>query len=214
MSRILRRILPPYARRSSGGVPMKERTIVFVLGGPGAGKGTQCANIVHDYGFAHLSAGDLLRAEMKSGSPNGEMIASMIKDGQIVPSEVTVKLLMDAMDKNGGKKFLIDGFPRNEENRGSFVRVARTDCAFVLFFDVPEAVMEKRLIKRGETSGRSDDNIESIRKRFRTFVDSSMPIVEHYERQGKVRRLDGNKDVDAVYADVKAYFDALAITEA
>jgi UMP-CMP kinase len=74
--------------------------------------------------------------------------------------------------------------------------------------------MEKRLIKRGETSGRSDDNIESIRKRFRTFVDSSMPIVEHYERQGKVRRLDGNKDVDAVYADVKAYFDALAITEA
>ena len=157
--------------------------------------------------------------------------------------QVTVKLLMDAMDKNGGKKFLIDAFPRNEENRGSFVRVARTDCAFVLFFDVPEvsqahlrlragaeccialrlhltrplvlqAVMEKRLIKRGETSGRSDDNIESIRKRFRTFVDSSMPIVEHYERQGKVRRLDGNKDVDAVYADVKAYFDALAITEA
>eukprot|EP00793_Prasinoderma_coloniale_P001046 PRCOL_00006037-RA len=208
--RALRRALPPpFGSRGGAGVPMSARTIVFVLGGPGAGKGTQCANIVRDFGFCHLSAGDLLRAEMKSGSPNGTMISDMIKNGQIVPSEVTVKLLMDAMNKDGGRKFLIDGFPRNEENRASFVRVTKTDCEFVLFFDVPENVMEKRLLKRGETSGRSDDNIQSIRKRFRTFVESSMPIIQHYDKQGKVRTLDGNKDMAEVYADVRTFFKDL-----
>ena len=89
--------------------------MVFVLGGPGAGKGTQCANIVKDFGFAHLSAGDLLRAHMKSGSPDGNMVAEMIKQGQIVPSEVTVNLLLDAMRASGKDKFLIDGFPETRK---------------------------------------------------------------------------------------------------
>ena len=87
-------------------------SVIFVLGGPGAGKGTQCENIVRDYGFTHLSAGDLLRAEQdREGSEFGDMIKSYIKDGKIVPMEVTVQLLENAiMDKNEGKgRFLIDG---------------------------------------------------------------------------------------------------------
>jgi UMP-CMP kinase len=89
-------------------------TLIFVLGGPGAGKGTQCANLVSDYGFKHLSAGDLLREEQdRPGSEFGEMIKSYIKEGTIVPLEVTIQLLENAMKKSmeGGKKgmFLIDG---------------------------------------------------------------------------------------------------------
>ena len=95
-------------------------TVVFVLGGPGAGKGTQCSNIVNDFGFVHLSAGDLLRAHMKSGSEDGNMVAEMIKNGQIVPSVVTVRLLLDAMKASSKERFLIDGFPRNKENRDAW----------------------------------------------------------------------------------------------
>jgi hypothetical protein len=90
----------------------------FVLGGPGSGKGTNCARLVKEYGFVHLSAGDLLRAERDSGSPNGELINNIILKGEIVPVEITVNLIKKAVEKAGGasKKFLIDGFPRNEDN--------------------------------------------------------------------------------------------------
>ena len=94
-------------------------------GGPGSGKGTQCSKIVDEFGFVHLSAGDLLRAEINSGSANGNMIKAMIKEGTIVPAEVTVKLLQKAMESSGQDKFLIDGFPRNEENRLCFEEVVR-----------------------------------------------------------------------------------------
>lgn len=80
----------------------------------------QCAKLVEEFGIVHLSAGDLLRAHMKSGSPDGNMVAEMIKDGQIVPSHVTISLLQKAMAESGQDKFLIDGFPRNDENRNAF----------------------------------------------------------------------------------------------
>ena len=179
---------------------------MFVLGGPGAGKGTQCANIVRDFGFAHLSAGDLLRAHMKSGSKDGNMVAEMIKQGQIVPSEVTVNLLLGAMKDSGKSTFLIDGFPRNKENRDAWERTAGYDCDFVLFFDCPEEVMEKRLLSRGETSGRTDDNIESIKKRFKTFVESSVPVVDYYRGLSKVREVMSDLPPEEVYAQTKAHF--------
>ncbi|CAI7797836.1 unnamed protein product, partial [Closterium sp. NIES-54] len=160
--------------------------IVFVLGGPGSGKGTQCAKIVEEYGFTHLSAGDLLRAEIKSGSSHGNMIQNMIKDGKIVPAEVTVGLLQKAMKESGNNKFLIDGFPRNNDNRTVFENQTGIDPEFILFFDCPEDVMVKRLL--GRNQGRIDDNMDTIKKRFRVFLDQSVPVVNHYDLRGKVRK--------------------------
>ncbi|KDO85397.1 hypothetical protein CISIN_1g028031mg [Citrus sinensis] len=131
-------------------VTVKKPTVVFVLGGPGSGKGTQCANIVEHFGYTHLSAGDLLRAEIKSGSENGTMIQNMIKEGKIVPSEVTIKLLQKAMEESGNDKFLIDGFPRNEENRAAFEAVTKIEPEFVLFFDCSEEEMERRILNRNQ----------------------------------------------------------------
>ncbi|KAG1360948.1 UMP-CMP kinase 4 [Cocos nucifera] len=182
----------------------KKITVVFVLGGPGSGKGTQCANIVKHFGFTHLSAGDLLRAEKKSGSKNGTMIQNMMKEGKIVPSEVTVKLLQKAMLESGNDKFLIDGFPRNEENRAAFENVTKIEPEFVLFFDCPEEEMEQRLLNRNQ--GRDDDNIETIRKRFKVFVESSLPVVEYYDSKGKVRKIDAAKPVDEVFKAVEVIF--------
>ncbi|TQS39228.1 hypothetical protein Golomagni_00250 [Golovinomyces magnicellulatus] len=182
-------------------------TVIYVLGGPGAGKGTQCAKLVHDYNFTHLSAGDLLRAEQnREGSEFGELIRNHIKEGKIVPMEVTVQLLKNAMvdvvNKNpdGRGKFLIDGFPRKMDQALKF---EKTVCRgkFVLFFDCPEEEMKERLLKRGKTSGRSDDNIESILKRFRTFVETSMPVVEYFESQDRVVKIPASQSIEEVYKE-------------
>ncbi|MCO5562660.1 hypothetical protein L7F22_016288 [Adiantum nelumboides] len=178
--------------------------VIFVLGGPGSGKGTQCASIVEHFGFTHLSAGDLLRAEINSGNENGLMIQSMIKEGKIVPSEVTIKLLLTAMHKSGNDKFLIDGFPRNEENRAAFELVTGITPAFILFFDCPEEEMERRLL--GRNQGRVDDNIETIRKRFKVFIESSLPVINHYDSLGKVRKIDAARSKDEVFASVQPLF--------
>ncbi|KAL8542572.1 hypothetical protein ACS0TY_003451 [Phlomoides rotata] len=185
----------------------KKFTVVFVLGGPGSGKGTQCANIVEHFGYTHLSAGDLLRAEKNSGSENGKMIENMIKEGKIVPSEVTIKLLQRAMEESGNDKFLIDGFPRNEENRAAFESVTGIEPEFILFFDCPEEEMEKRLLSRNQ--GRDDDNIETIRKRFKVYVESSLPVIEYYNSKGKVRKMDASKPIEEIFEDVKEVFTSL-----
>ncbi|XVE99897.1 hypothetical protein REPUB_Repub03eG0240700 [Reevesia pubescens] len=182
----------------------KKPTVVFVLGGPGSGKGTQCANIVEHFHYTHLSAGDLLRAEIKSGSENGTMIQNMIKEGKIVPSEVTIKLLEKAMLENSNDKFLIDGFPRNEENRAAFEAVTKIEPEVVLFFNCPEEEMERRLLSRNQ--GREDDNIETIRKRFKVFLDSSLPVIEYYKAKGKVLEVNAAKPVEEVFEAVKVVF--------
>mmetsp|Transcript_4175 Transcript_4175/g.9286 ORF Transcript_4175/g.9286 Transcript_4175/m.9286 type:complete len:196 (-) Transcript_4175:16-603(-) len=183
-------------------------TVVFCLGGPGAGKGTQCARLQAELGFHHLSAGDLLRAERQQpGSQYGDMIEGIIKEGKLVPSEITVKLLENAMRLNGweGGKFVIDGFPRNDANQKAWDEVVgdKADVKGCLFFDCPLAVMETRLLERGQTSGRVDDNIESIRKRFQTYHDETLPILEHYKQRGQLQQIDTSRDVDSVWADVK-----------
>ena len=174
------------------------------MGGPGSGKGTQSAKLVEEFGVVHLSAGDLLRAHMKSGTPDGEMVAEMIANGQIVPSSVTVSLLEAAMDASGKKQFLIDGFPRNEENRGAFESQTGIEPKFILFFDCPEEIMERRLLGRNE--GRTDDNIETIRKRFKVFIESSMPVVQYYEKLNKVARISADRDPEDIYKEVRRAF--------
>ncbi|KAI8801985.1 adenylate kinase-domain-containing protein [Cladochytrium replicatum] len=184
-------------------------TVVFVLGGPGAGKGTQCANVVRDYGFVHLSAGDLLREERnRPGSPYGDLINMYIREGKIVPMEITIALLHEAMRKNGGTRFLVDGFPRALDQALKFEEVV-CESKFVLYFECPEEEMLKRLLKRGETSGRVDDNIESIKKRFVTFRDTSYPVIEYYAQRGKVRSVSCVNDVNGVYRETKKHFEQM-----
>ncbi|ORX54798.1 UMP-CMP kinase [Piromyces finnis] len=186
-----------------------DTTVVYVLGGPGAGKGTQCANLVKDFGFVHLSAGDLLREErQRKGSQYGELINNYIKEGKIVPANITIALLENAMAKSPSKRFLIDGFPRKMDQAKKF---EKTVCKgkFVLFFDCPESVMLERLLKRGKTSGRVDDNIESIKKRFVTFKETSYPVVEYFEKQNKVKRVSCVNSPQKVYDETKAIFNEL-----
>lgn len=120
--------------------------------------------------------------------------------------EVTVALLenamREAMTTQGKSKFLIDGFPRQMDQALKFEEDV-CESSFTLFFDCPEEVMLKRLLKRGETSGREDDNIESIKKRFRTFVETSYPVVDFFGKQGKVVNVKATDTPEKVYAQVQ-----------
>ncbi|XP_028833085.1 UMP-CMP kinase [Denticeps clupeoides] len=195
-------------------VSMKPQ-VVFVLGGPGAGKGTQCARIVENYSYTHLSAGDLLRQERsRKDSESGQLIDTYIKEGKIVPVEITINLLRKAMEDTMQKdedkfRFLIDGFPRNQDNLQGWTAVmeGKADVRFVLFFDCSNQVCIDRCLERGKSSGRSDDNRESLEKRLRTYLQSTRPIIELYGEQGKVRTIDASRTVDEVFADVRTILD-------
>ncbi|CAF4788161.1 unnamed protein product [Pieris macdunnoughi] len=189
--------------------------VVFVLGAPGAGKGTQCTFISKEFGFIHLSAGDLLREErQRPGSEYGEMIEEKIRNGEIVPVEVTCSLIHKAMEKSGKSRFLIDGFPRNKDNLEGWERVMsdKTKLLFVLFFECSRDLCTDRCLGRGAAgSGRSDDNIESLKKRFNTYLNDTMPIIDHYDKQDLVCRINAEVSPQEVFADVKKCFTALGI---
>eukprot|EP00545_Synedropsis_sp_CCMP1620_P005799 CAMPEP_0119015548 /NCGR_PEP_ID=MMETSP1176-20130426/11216_1 /TAXON_ID=265551 /ORGANISM="Synedropsis recta cf, Strain CCMP1620" /LENGTH=235 /DNA_ID=CAMNT_0006968853 /DNA_START=72 /DNA_END=776 /DNA_ORIENTATION=+ len=180
--------------------------VVFVLGGPGAGKGTQCQLLKERMGWAHLSAGDLLRAERKRGGPMADLINSKIDAGQIVPAEITCGLLQQGMEEAFAAtqctKFLVDGFPRSQGNVTAWeATMAHHTIEFVLNFECPEEVLVGRLLERGQTSGRKDDEIDVIRKRFQTFQRECKPIVDLYTKQKMVRSIQSDQSVDAVYEE-------------
>lgn len=189
---------------AGGNVPV----VTFVLGGPGSGKGTQSANIVENCeGWAHISAGDCLREERNNpDSKDGAMINEMIKEGKIVPAAVTVGLLLKKMKSMEGKsKFLIDGFPRNHDNIVAWEETIGSQASVkaVLFFETTEEEMEKRLIERGKTSGRADDNPESIKKRFKTYLEESFPVIEAMKEKGLVYTIDASASADEVWKVVQ-----------
>lgn len=134
--------------------------IIFIVGGPGSGKGTQCERIVKKYGLSHLSSGDLLRAEVESGSKRGAQLSKIMEAGQLVPLEVVLDLIKEAMircihaksgDKHGCRGFLIDGYPREVEQGTKFEAEIQPSAA-VFYFDVTdEDTLVKRLLKRAET---------------------------------------------------------------
>jgi len=191
-------------------------TVVFVLGGPGAGKGTNCTMLMEEFScIQHLSAGDCLRKERNSGSANAELINNYIKEGKIVPVQITVKLLKNAMEEhlNEGKwLFLVDGFPRNMDNWNGWMEWMAdfATIAFCLTINVDENILVERLLSRGKSSGRADDNPESIRKRLQTYEKSTKPIMNLFKNNGMLTEVDGNKgSIEEVYLRVRTHFERL-----
>ncbi|VDP13063.1 unnamed protein product [Soboliphyme baturini] len=170
--------------------------VIFVLGPPGCGKGTHCKKLVEKYGVVHLSAGDLLREErQRPQSKYGELIETHIRNGTIVPVEITCKLLENAMKASSPtSSFLIDGFPRNENNLEGWRKEMdnKTKLIVVLFLECSE----ERCLGRGE--GRSDDNEESLKKRIQTYHNNTVPILRYYESLGYVRKIDSSHEPEKV----------------
>ena len=198
---------------------------IILLGAPGAGKGSQAAKIVSDFGIAHVSTGDALRANIKAQTELGKFAKSFIDKGQLVPDEVVVNIVADRISqpdcKNG---FLLDGFPRTVAQADALAKL--TDVDYVINIDVDfDAIVHRisgrRMCACGETYHvstydkdvcakcgkplyqRDDDNEATVQKRLSVYQEQTAPLIEYYSARGKLVTVDGNKSIDAVYEDVK-----------
>nr|XP_034957397.1 adenylate kinase isoenzyme 1 isoform X1 [Zootoca vivipara] len=215
-SRMRRKLLASEARGYCDGTEgerpekLKNHKIIFVVGGPGSGKGTQCEKIVQKYGYTHLSTGDLLRAEVSSGSDRGKKLSAIMEKGELVPLDTVLDMLREAMvaKADTSKGFLIDGYPR-EVKQGEEFEKKIAPPTLLLYVDAGKDTMVKRLLKRGETSGRVDDNEETIKKRLETYYKATEPVIAFYEKRGIVRKLNAEGSVDDVFQQVCTHLDAL-----
>lgn len=189
--------------------PCPTPNVVFVLGGPGAGKGTMCELAESQLGWTHLSMGDLLRAEREAGGPTAAVIEETIAAGKLVPNDITVALLKNTMETitrtTGKVNFLLDGFPRSLSNLDGWYEVFGREAELpkMLYFECPYDVLEKRILGRAKYTGRSDDNVESLKQRFDTFKAETLPTVKLFKSKDKCVEIDTGQNRQAVYSLVE-----------
>lgn len=202
---------------------------IVLLGAPGAGKGTQAQRLVADYGVAHISTGDLLRAAVKAQSELGVAAKKYMDAGELVPDQLVIDLVKERLAADDAQKgFILDGFPRNTTQAVTLdTELAAMGCELdgALLVDVPAEVIIDRLSSRrtcrdcgytagpdttvcpscaGEMYQRDDDKPETIKNRLDVYEKNTSPLVEYYRGQGILKVVDGNRDIDLVYTDVKA----------
>ena len=188
---------------------------VVLFGPPGSGKGTQSAKLVEKYGFVHLSTGDLLRKEMKEGTPLGMEAKSLIEKGMLVPDAVVIGMIENAVDNNPGAfGFLFDGFPRTIAQAQALdnqLSAKQATIATVLFLEVNEDELIKRLVGRAQTSGRLDDaDPEVQKKRQDVYKNETLPVAGFYDQQGKVEHVYGEGTVDEIFGKLCERIDSKA----
>ena len=194
---------------------------IVLLGAPGAGKGTQAAKLVEEFGTPHISTGDMLRAAVKAGTPLGQKAKSFMDAGDLVPDDVIIGLVTERLqDPDTEKGFILDGFPRTIPQAEALDEVAQIDCALAI--DVPYEMIEKRMTGRrvclrcGATYHveanpprvegicdicgdklvvRSDDEPEVVKRRHETYRAQTEPLIGYYEAQGKLKTIDGTQGI-------------------
>ena len=184
---------------------------IVIFGAPGSGKGTQSDLLVEKYGFKHISTGDVLRAEIKNGTELGKTAQGFIDKGQLIPDTLMISILAatyDALCPCEGVIF--DGFPRTipqAEALKQMLAEHNTEVAGMLELDVPEEMLMERLINRGKTSGRADDNAETIKKRLDVYNTQTAPLIEWYEKEGKRHAVKGYGSLEEINAALCAEID-------
>ena len=185
---------------------------LILFGPPGSGKGTQSERLVEKYKLVHLSTGNLLRSEIAEKTPLGTEAKQFIDKGQLVPDEVVIGMVDSFFDKHAeAKGFLFDGFPRTTAQAvalDKLMSLKKTEISSVLSLEVNEEELVKRLLNRGKTSGRSDDNDEAvIRNRFDVYLKETSPVADHYKRASKFKAIPGEGSVDEIFNRLSAAID-------
>ena len=177
---------------------------LILFGPPGSGKGTQSEKLTAKYNLKHLSTGDLLRSEIHDQTPLGNEAKKLMDKGHLVPDEVVIGMISSALDSNpncGG--FLFDGFPRTSaqaEALDKLLKLKKAPIIAMLALEVSEEELVKRLLKRGETSGRSDDTNDAvIRDRIAEYHQKTAAVADHYSKQKKVAIVKGEGSVDEIF---------------
>ena len=199
---------------------LEKKQIIYVLGGPGSGKGTQTSWIAEKYGLGYLSTGDILRSATAEGkekvedlqkiAPEGqdplefaETLRNKMKSGDLVDDDIVISLVKSSIESSDKEYFLVDGFPRNLDQARNFDSTIK-ECTAVLYLTVSDEILVERLLNRGKTSGRADDNAESIKNRIANFHKITQPVIDYYEPLNKVIEVDASPSINTVRAHILA----------
>ncbi|TVR38767.1 MAG: adenylate kinase [Bacteroidia bacterium] len=184
---------------------------IVIFGPPGSGKGTQSTKIVEKYNLIHLSTGDLLREEMENETPLGKEVRQYIDKGLLVPDEIVLKeLYMRTSEHMDSPGFIFDGFPRTivqAESLDEMLRKEGMSISLVISVEVEEEELHKRLMGRGEDSGRSDDSDDIIIRRLEVYKEQTLPLIAYYKKQGKMATINGMAPVDQVFGKISRAID-------
>ena len=187
---------------------------IVIFGAPGSGKGTQSDLMIEKYGFNHISTGDVLRSEIKNGTELGKTAKGFIDNGQLIPDDLMVSILASVYDSFGKehKGVIFDGFPRTIPQAEALKQMLAErghNVAAMIELDVPEEELMTRLIKRGQESGRSDDNAETIKKRLDVYHNQTAPLIEWYKGEGIHHHINGLGELTRIFGDICNVIDAL-----
>lgn len=186
---------------------------IVIFGAPGSGKGTQSARIVEKFGVNHISTGDVLRAEIKNGTELGKIAKGYIDQGQLLPDALIIDILASVLDSlKDSKGVIFDGFPRTipqAEALKNMLAERGQDVSVMLDLDVPEEELIDRLIKRGQESGRADDNMETIKKRLVVYNEQTSPLKDYYKNEGKYQHIKGVGSMDAIFDEIASVISKL-----
>jgi len=189
---------------------------IVLFGPPGAGKGTQSAHIVQNFGLIHLSTGDIFRDNIKGGTDLGNLAKGFMDRGELVPDEVTIQMLESEASKRAGKGYIFDGFPRTPAQAvalDSFLASKGQQIDAMIALEVPEAELRARLAGRAETSGRPDDaNPDVIQNRIDVYHSETAPVAEHYRSQNKYKGVDGLGGIEEIFERIAVVVAALGET--
>ena len=184
---------------------------LVIFGAPGSGKGTQSDLLVAKYGFRHISTGDVLRAEIKQGTELGRTAQQFIDKGQLIPDELMIEILASVYDSLCPCEGVIfDGFPRTIPQAEALKKMLAqrgTEVSAVLQLEVPEEMLTERLLNRGKTSGRADDNAETIRKRLEVYHSQTAPLAAWYAAEGKLHAIKGYGALEEINAALCGVID-------
>ena len=186
---------------------------IVIFGAPGSGKGTQSDKLIDHYNLFHISTGDVLRDNIRRGTELGKIAKGYIDQGQLVPDELIIDILAQVLDENkdqAAQGVIFDGFPRTIPQAEALEQLladrgAQIDA--VVGLEVPEEELIKRILLRGQMSGRADDNEETARKRLEVYHNQTSPLKAYYEEQGKYRAINGLGSIDGIFELIKEALD-------
>lgn len=186
---------------------------IIICGAPGCGKGTQSELIVEKYNLKHLSTGDLLRKEINEKTELGIVAETYISKGNLVPDSMIIDILTKAIDAEDANSpgIILDGFPRTvaqAEALEVMLNQRNRETTALLSLQVENRELISRLLKRGETSGRSDDNLETIKKRLQVYETKTAPVNEFYKNSGKYHAIDGMGTVEEIFGRISEVLDS------
>lgn len=186
---------------------------VVIFGPPGSGKGTQSENLIKKYNLAHISTGDLLRKEISTNTQLGALAKSHMDKGELVPDDVIIGMIDSYIDNMGQVNGVIfDGFPRTVDQAVALKNLLaeyKTGVSVCLNLEVPNEELITRLIERGKTSGRSDDNMETIKARLVTYETQTKPVLDFYKKEGVAVNIQGVGSIDGIFEKISAAVDAV-----